>query len=246
MSGARDTTSSVRALALDVRWLRWVRWGSVALILGTLIPSSGGHVMWLNMHVLTRYALAIAPPRIEPDRASFLFLFGACSWTIALSGWLGLWIARNAQAHAASPSAGLERWSRRLFLFSWLAPCSFVALYTWRFHGFSVPAAALIVAAHLALGWRVSAHARQQADRWLAVLAYALLPAGVSLFGWICIAIIFLFCPDVIFAHGILLGGLGAAALLGGLARRWRERNALQRSADATRDGAVAAVAAGP
>lgn len=217
---------------LGERWLPYVRRGSIALILATLIPSSGAHVMLLNMPLLTSYALALQPPRVGEDHARYLFLFAAFSWTIVFAGWMGWWISRKPARLASPPSAAMLGWTRRLFLLTWLPPCFFMERYTQRLDGFTPLTALITIALYLGLGAWMSRATRRHAGTWRAVVGYMLLPTAASLFAWICIGIIFLLCPDVIFTHGILVGGFGALFLLIGVVGWWRDLVANEQCAD--------------
>ena len=213
-------------------WRRLARWGAAALIVATLIPSSDGQIMWLYMDTLSMYALAMTPPRIRPAlHADLLFLFSAMSWTIVLTGWLVLWVTRNRGAPLLAPSRGALRGARALFLLSWLAPCFFAALYTWRFKGFAIPVLVAGVALQLVLGATIQARARRRAGTPDAVLWLMSLPIAATLFGWACIGSIFLLSPGPIFAHGIVLGAGGTLTLWVAWIQWWRALTAHQRGA---------------
>ncbi len=217
---------------IEERWRACIRRGSIALILATIVPSSGGHVMLLNMPQRTSYAFALQSPRVNEHDAPFLFLFAAFSSTIGFMGWVGWWISRNPARLATPPSAAMLGWTRRPFLLTWLPPCFFMERYTQRLDGFTPLTAVITIALYLGLGGWMSRAMRRHAGTWRAVVGYMLLPTTASPFAWICIGIIFLLCPDVIFAHGILVGEFGALFLLIGMVGWWRDVTAVQRCAD--------------
>ncbi len=213
---------------VDRRWRLHLRWGSVALILATLIPSSDGQIMWLNMQILTMYATGMSRPRLSPKLdENLLFLFSACSWTIVFTGWLGLWISRRAGS-LSRPGPGTVSFSRGLFFATWLLPGLFSSLYSWRYHGFGVLTLGIGIPVYLLIGGRIYGSARHQRDTPLVVFWFMLLPVLATLFGWACIASILFLSPDPIFAHTILLGAGGAIAMLIGLLgwrRAWASRS---------------------
>lgn len=188
--------------------------------------------MLLNMPQLTSYAFALQSPRVNEDHARYLFLFAAFSWTIVFTGWVGWWISRKPARLTSPPSASMLRGTRWLFLLTWLPPCFFMARYTQRLSGFTPLTAMIAIALYLGLGWWMFRAMRRHAGTWRAVVGYMLLPTAASLFAWICIGIIFLVCPDVIFAHGILIGGIGSLVMLIGVVGWWRDLAANEQCAD--------------
>jgi len=210
-------------------WRLQVRAGSLALILSTLIPSSDGKTMLLYMDTLTMYALGMSPPRVHAGSArNLLFLFSACSWTILLTGWLGLWISRSARSLSGPPSRAIVRFARGLFFATWLLPCLFSVLYSFRDQSFDLSNVLIGVAVYLLGGGQVYFSALRNQGTPFLVFWLMLPPIVTSLFGWACIATVFLFSPPgEIFAHEILLGGGGALLMLVGLVGWWR---ALRRS----------------
>ncbi len=204
-------------------WRLCIRAGALALIVATVLPSSYGKTMLLYMHTLTMYALGMAPPRVQMDSArNMLFLFSACSWTILLTGWIGLWLSRRSGGLSNPPPHALVSFARRLFTMTWLLPCLFAILYAVRGRGFELRYVLIAVAVYGWVGRRLRMIALRKAGTPFIVFWFLTLPIVACLFGWCCIGSVFLYSgPREVFSHIILCGGFGALLMLVGLGGWW-------------------------
>ncbi|MFN7955465.1 MAG: hypothetical protein U0610_27320 [bacterium] len=214
------------------RWRRWLRRGSIALILATLIPSGQAQIMWLHMHNLTMFATGILPPRLSPPfRQNMLFLFSAFSWTIVFTGWLGFRVSRTAERLAPPLDGRIVRFARGLWLATLVLPCAFAIPYSWQYEGFGLRNLAIAIPVYGLIGAWIHVRATRQHGTPFMIFWLMVLPLAATLVGWTCIAIDFFVPSDGFFTHGIVIGLGGTLAMWIGLIGWWRALREHARSA---------------
>lgn len=216
---------------------RWVKYGSMALVAATLLPSMNLEIFVLNLHTLQMFAWGVKRPHGYSEiQRHLMWVFSAYAWPILLSGWIGLAISRKPERPSGAPPQRILRFARALFFATWILPCLNALAYHQRFHAFGPLPLACGLLSYGTLGYALRALAERHAGTPRIVLGYLALPVTATLAGWICIAILFHRLSFYLLVMPI--GLVGAWATFVGFVRWWQVLQESNGAVASTRDPA--------
>ena len=215
------TTPAPRAKDPVDRWRGWVRRGSIALIVATVVPSASLHNIVFSVDTLQVFAWAIKRPHGYTEiQRHMMWMFSAWAWPLLLTGWLGFKIGRTPERLAGEPSALIVGFARRLNWITWLLPCFAVIPYHVRYQAFDRIPLIVAIVAYWKLGHWLRAQARARQGTPSCVFWYMALPLVATLISWVFIAMLFLPSPG--YAYVVVVGLSGAWATFVGFVRWWQ------------------------